>query len=245
MSTMTPLAVFLSSLLGSVHCMAMCGGFATAVTAADTRRVRSHVLYHGGRLIGYVALGIVAALVGWGLRDLGLAITGVNDLSGLLMGLLLIGMGVASLLPRRGRSSDLVTLGGHRSFGLGSIRRRFVALLRHGGPWAPAGIGLFTALLPCGWLWGYVAVAAATADPLVVAPSTMAAFWLGTLPALGAVGLVARWARGKLGRWAPRLTALIFIGVGLASLTGKLGVSAPTTDTSDAAQTSPEPRPCH
>ena len=188
MDTMTPFAVLVSSLLGSVHCVAMCGGFATAVTAADTGRIRGPVLYHGGRLVGYVLLGLLAALVGWGLRDLGLAFTGLHDLSGLVMGVLLIGLGLAALLPRRRPRSDLVSLGRASSFGLPRVRRRFVGLLRQGGPWAPLGIGLFTALLPCGWLWGYIVVAAATADPLL-APLTMTAFWLGTVPALGAVGL--------------------------------------------------------
>jgi sulfite exporter TauE/SafE len=248
---MSLLAVLVASLLGSVHCMAMCGGFATVAAGAAGRRAsgRATVAYQGGRLLGYLGLGAAAGLLGAGLDAAGGALLGLHRVAALLTGGALVIMAIASLWPRRGPALR-GTASGERLVVLGAaptkvplVRRWLVARLRGGGPMGAAAVGLGSALLPCGWLWSYVLVAAATGAVLPAA-AVMLAFWAGGLPALLSVGAVAAWLRPRLGRHAPRLVAAIMLLLGVLALAGKLG---PTPDAAEAADsaTPSEPPPCH
>lgn len=250
---MSLVAVLVASVLGSVHCAAMCGGFATVAAGAPGRRGawRATAAYQGGRLLAYLGLGVAAGVLGAGLDAAGGALLGLRRGAALLTGLALVLMALAALWPRRtasgvGGPTRLVTLGSSPSR-TPWLRRWLLAPLRRGGPWAAGLVGLGSALLPCGWLWSYVLVAAATG----AAPSgaaVMLAFWAGGLPVLLSVGVVAGWLRPRVGRHAPRLVAAIMLLLGGLALAGKLGPAMPEAATEGEATTSTEaatPPPCH
>ena len=68
------LAILTASLLGSVHCAAMCGGFVCMYSSGvgrDAATLRSHALYNVGRLVSYVLLGALAGALGVGLTHAG------------------------------------------------------------------------------------------------------------------------------------------------------------------------------
>ncbi len=72
-------------------------------------------------------------------------------------------------------------------------------------------LGLATALLPCGWLYSFVLVAAATGHP-VWGMCSMAVFWLGTVPAL----TVGQWFWTRGGRHMPPVfqgILLVLLGI--------------------------------
>jgi hypothetical protein len=84
-------------------------------------------------------------------------------------------------------------------------------------------IGLVTTWLPCGWLYLFVLVAAATASPLT-AVLVMTAFWLGTLPALtalvgGAIGTVG--VAPRLRAAMPLLIAVVLLVSGSYTISGR------------------------
>jgi sulfite exporter TauE/SafE len=81
-------------------------------------------------------------------------------------------------------------------------------------------MGLVTTLIPCGWLYAFVAVAGGTAHPLTGA-GVMALFWLGTLPVMASLGLLAQSALGPLRRRLPILTASLLVVFGMLTLAGK------------------------
>jgi sulfite exporter TauE/SafE len=81
-------------------------------------------------------------------------------------------------------------------------------------------IGLFTTLLPCGWLYAFVITAAGTASPWR-GGMTMAVFWLGTLPVMIALGATVRRFTGALGRRLPVLTCLALMALGLFTLVNR------------------------
>jgi sulfite exporter TauE/SafE len=93
----------------------------------------------------------------------------------------------------------------------------WAALLRRAqaiGPLRRAALlGALSAMLPCGWLWVFVASAASTGSPLLGA-AQMAVFWLGTLPAFAALGLLAQGAAGALRRYLPAVTGVVLIVFG-------------------------------
>ncbi|MBL9148451.1 MAG: sulfite exporter TauE/SafE family protein [Phycisphaerae bacterium] len=232
----------LASVLGSLHCAGMCGAL-VAFTAGfgDEKRpslAATQTAYHGGRLLSYVALGAIAGALGAAL-NLGGGLVGVQRIASLLAGLTIALVGAATLfrmsgarMPRMPVPGFLLTIvrGVHRrAFDLSPLRRALV-------------IGLVTPLLPCGWLYAFAAVAAGAGGPLAGA-LVMAAFWMGTVPALAAVAAGVRVAAGRLGRALPIIAGTVMVAAGLhvALVRGPLAsqVAAFTTtriaDSSDSA----------
>jgi sulfite exporter TauE/SafE len=152
---------FVAGLLGSPHCVGMCGAFATA--SAD--RLTEGAAWQAGRLGAYVILGAAAGAAGAALPVSG---TVAAVVAALLLGWFSLRLaGIAPPLPVR----------------LAYPTRVAAGLLARRGIVARLGFGALTALLPCGLLWSALAVSAAAGGALWGAAS-MAAFWLGTVPAL-------------------------------------------------------------
>lgn len=217
---MNLLAVAFASLVGSLHCGAMCGGIAACVGGSSPAGVRDAagrtLAYHTARLVGYLVLGGVAGLLGASVDGFGRAALGFANVAGILMGLVLLALAVRQLRPVRARPLVQLRTG---------ATPRGAALL---SKWLPrrdttgaAVVGLLTAVLPCGWLWSFVALAAAQAD-VGGGAAIMAAMWLGTLPALTTVGVGSAWLGRALGRHAPKITAAVLFALAIASLTGRL-----------------------
>ena len=224
---MSFLAVLLASIIGSPHCASMCGGFVAFYSgfgqhgyAADLPagdRAPLHLAYNFGRLCTYVTLGALAGTLGASLNSVG-QLVGVQQIAAAVIGLLMIAWGVPGIinnsLPRMPHPTT-----GNGSF-LGGVWAR---LLKRQGSWSPRKRALVTGLvstfLPCGWLYSFVAVAAASAS----APRGMAImlfFWLGTLPMLLSVGhLLQRFAARSM-NFIPRLTSALLVAAGLFALSG-------------------------
>jgi len=215
------LTVFAASVVGSLHCVGMCGPFVAFYSGSDgsagARRLLSHAAYNGGRLVTYVLFGLAAGMVGAAL-DVAGSLAGVQRIAGIVAGATMILWGVLALLQLRGV----------RIFRHGSGNSRVSRLLRRGfslvGGKPPviraAVVGLLSGLLPCGWLWAFVVTAAGTGSAGRGA-LVMAAFWLGTVPALLAVGLGAQLLSAPLRRHVPAVTAVLLVGLGLLAILGR------------------------
>ncbi len=203
--------VLMTSLLGSLHCAGMCGGFlAIAVGGQDVSPTRTQLAYHGGRFIVYVTLGVIAGMLGQ-LVDLAGAMAGLQPIAVLFAAATTILFGVVTWLRTRGIRLNLfqppkaVARLAHRLLDLAIKRRPSTRALI---------VGLSTTLLPCGWLYAFVAVAAGTASPLAGA-SVMLAFWLGTVPIMAALGLGVRGAFGFASARLPAISCAALVLVGL------------------------------
>lgn len=209
-----------TALLGSLHCVAMCGGF---VLACAPRKGLWR--YHAGRMTGYLSLGLLAGAIGAGLDHVSAEIVGYQRVAGYVLGGLLIALALRTLFPA-GVSKNA------KPSALTRLRQRLWARVaprpEPGQRPKPMGyaIGLLSALLPCGWLWSFLVLAAATASP-VHGVGVMAAFFVGTVPLLTAFGLLAGRLTftGLLQRHAPRMTAVMMLAAGLLAVAGKLGPS--------------------
>lgn len=189
----TPLAGLALGFAGSVHCVAMCGGLASALdrlaVGNDWRRVLSHVFYSFGRVASYVVLG---ALVG------GLGQAFAHQLPGSFqagvrwaVGLLLILIGVS--LAWRRRAGVLERAGGRVWKRLAPYAPR---LTRLPAPLRFLALGALWGFIPCGLVYSAAAVAALTGSAANGA-GFMVAFGLGTLPAVVSMGTMASglWSR--------------------------------------------------
>lgn len=224
----TALGILTASVLGSVHCAAMCGGFVcmyagTAETRTDQQSppLKAHALYNVGRLISYLFLGAMAGAVGARVTHLG-AFVGVARAATLMAGVLMIGWGASVLLAQFGvrRSHSTVPQWWQRSLG------RALYALRNQPTSLRAGmLGLLTTLVPCGWLYVFVAAAAGTGSVLD-GVMVMAVFWLGTVPALLAVGVGAQRLFGPFRTRLPALSAITVVLMGVLALSGRLVMSA-------------------
>ncbi|MEM0983605.1 MAG: sulfite exporter TauE/SafE family protein, partial [Planctomycetota bacterium] len=176
--------------------------------------------YHTGRGASYAALGAVAGLIG-SAADVTTAVNGNLRTSALIAGAAMIAFGVIALAQQLGAKLPKPRLPGSLqkaaerahgwAFGLPPIARA-------------AAVGMLTPLLPCGWLYLFVLIAAGTGNPAVGA-LVMASFWLGTVPALAAVGVGLQKLTGPLRRHLPTLTSVLIIGFGLYTALGRTAIA--------------------
>lgn len=216
-------AVFVASLLGSGHCAGMCGGFLAFAVGAEERidRRTLHAAYNGGRLITYLTLGLAAGAIG-SAADLGGSLAGVQNAAAIIAGGLMIIFGLGAVLRACGARVGRVAL---PKWWEGLALRAHRAALRLPPRRRALAIGLLTTLLPCGWLYAFVVVAAGTASP-VLGAAAMLAFWGGTLPMMVGLGVAVQQLSGALRKRLPLLTAVLLLVVGVATLTGRFNIGA-------------------
>lgn len=252
-------AVVTASLLGSLHCVGMCGPLAIwASGAAEKHRPLSvggaSALYHIGRLMTYLLMGVVAGLIGK-LVDFGGSAIGIQVAAARVVGVVMIAMGLYQLseifrFRRQGSELKPSRIGAL----LVKLRPHIFRLPLHLRAFAT---GLLTTFLPCGWLYLFALVAAGTGS-VVMAPIVMAAFWVGTVPAL--VGLVAGTrVLSQRFKFAIPAVAAVFLVLGgcytasgrgfasirsLADLRESTGLTAETVSADEVADLGDAPLPC-
>jgi sulfite exporter TauE/SafE len=231
---MTPLlaTVLLASLLGSLHCAGMCGVFVAFALGSEpgTRpKLALSAAYHGGRLITYTLLGAACGAMGAAL-DWGGGMLGLSRVAAILAGATMVGFGLVTLLRLRGVRLAIFKPPPALSRAVAAGQR--IALGFRPFPRALT-IGLLTTLLPCGWLWAFAVTAAGTGSAAWGA-ATMAAFWLGTVPVLAALGLGIQQLTGRLGAKLPAITATALVVVGLFTVVNRVMI-----DTSAMASIAP------
>ncbi len=188
-------AVVTASLLGSMHCVGMCGPLAIWASGAGDRVSASQMslattLYHLGRLATYALVGLLAGAAGQ-LVDVGGQALGLQLMAARIVGGLMIVFGLLRLaqLLRQHRTPPQNFSG--QAPQPNWITRQLLKLrpvvFRLPVPMRGLVTGLLTAFLPCGWLYLFALVAAGTGSALM-GSLVMMAFWLGSVPAL--VGLV-------------------------------------------------------
>lgn len=188
------LAAFLAGLVGSPHCVGMCGGFA----AACARPARGAALWHAGRLATYAALGALAG-------SFGAALPGPAWLPAALA--------VPLLLWFSASLAGLVPAGPARVAGLARLG---AALARRDGAGWRFLLGLATGLLPCGMVYAALAMAVAAGSPGGGALALLA-FGIGTVPALALLAVAVR-TLALRSVWSRRAMAVLVLAAGLLSV---------------------------
>jgi sulfite exporter TauE/SafE len=245
-------AIFVASLLGSFHCVCMCGPIAIwSGRASDSSRATTMLSrvagYHLGRLLTYLVLGALAGVVGGLFGRIGEA-AGVQSAAAKLVGILMVLVG-AQRLVRLWRGPSAVLSAPQFVGRLSSWIAKSVASLRPRIAKLPiairsASIGAVTVLLPCGWLYLFVLLAAGSGS-VQSSMLLMLAFWLGTLPALSALVAGALRFDAISGRSMPRLMptvgAAVLILFGLHTATGRANADLQTLETRLASFQADEP----
>lgn len=213
--------------MGAGHCIGMCGGLVGALSANIPQKNGSNTLvdqlgylfsYNSGRIISYAAAG---ALVGLSTNALGLLfnvdlyLLVLRIFAGIMM--IITGLYIAQIwsgvvqIERLGKGLwKLVSPLANRFIPIKSKPHAFIA----GGLWG---------WLPCGLVYSMLTWAVAAGNALDGA-LIMAAFGLGTLPALLSAGVAAstfsRWVQKSA---VKKVSGMLLIGFGLQTLYVAIG----------------------
>jgi sulfite exporter TauE/SafE/copper chaperone CopZ len=208
-------AVFVIGLVAAVSsCTAVVSGLIVAVSASVAKRypnatraqkIRPHVLFNIGRLVGFAGFGAVVGLIG---RVLTLA-PAANGVLVILVALLMIAIGL-NLLDVFPEGTSPVRIPK-------ALSRRIVGLADSSHPGVPLVLGALTFFLPCGFTQSMQLYALTTGDPLRGA-EIMAVFALGTIPALLGVGLVTAAVKGPTLRRVSQVAGVIVIVLGISNV---------------------------
>ena len=190
-------AGFVMGLMGSFHCIGMCGPLALGVVGLETnskKKVQSALKYNFGRAISYTAMGALLGLIG---KQFSLA--GFQQYLSIFCGILIL---FIFLYPQISKNK----------FGLlGNWNQKIQTLLnaqftKKQSPLFHFELGLINAWLPCGLV--YLALATALASGNFIASCTiMFLFGLGTIPLMLSLQLLGNYInlqwRQKLSKAVP------------------------------------------
>ncbi|HUS37895.1 MAG TPA: sulfite exporter TauE/SafE family protein [Pirellulales bacterium] len=215
--------IFVSGILGSSHCLGMCGPLALALGSNGqlmSRNLVRQLVYSLGRIFTYGFAGAAAGFFGLWLQHFSPL---VNVQAGLAIacGLLLVVLGLvtAGVIPWRPTA-----VGHFPCAAAGWLKTLLTA------PSLPQVFlaGVFTGFIPCGLVYAFVALAASTGNVFNGA-LTMIAFGLGTVPLMvlagcggSLLGIAARTRILRIAAWCVVIAGTVSIarGVGFLELTG-------------------------
>ncbi len=172
------LAAFAMGLLGSFHCVGMCGPLALSLPIADNSfwsKFFGALLYNAGRIVTYSVFGLVFGIIGKSV-----ALFGFQQWLSIIMGILII---FFVILPKR--LSSFSNQKGVFLF-FENIRRKLGNLFFKKNHSSLFAIGLLNGLLPCGLVYMAAAGSLATGD-VANGVLFMAFFGLGTLPIMWSI----------------------------------------------------------
>lgn len=231
------IAPFTIGLLGSLHCLGMCGPLILAWSlhhrsAAATTEPRDgqvywrglaatflhHLFFHIGRISTYGLMGMTVAALFESLEVQSFSTQyrgGVVTLSGIL--LLAIGLVILRVLPI---PSPLARFLSAPVSGMGKSLAR---LAGSGNPLAKMGLGLGAGLIPCGLTWAMLVVAASTLSPFK-GMLMMVSFGAGTVPLLVVAGMSASFLCVKARLLGERAAAISVMAMGVLLFVQGVGV---------------------
>lgn len=195
------LAMFAGGLLGSAHCIGMCGGFA-ALVGANRRRlpqaITRQLAYSLGRVFTYSFLGAVGGFAGLYITKHSETLLGVQRAFSIGAGALMILIGLMTLGLLRFRWRWLTSI----TTAAAPVFRHFLDGGSRGSVFVA---GVANGFLPCGLVYAFLALAVASGKP-INGLLIMLFFGLGTIPAMTVVGcgstLISHTARLRIYRLA-------------------------------------------
>lgn len=212
------LQAFLIGILGSFHCIGMCGPIALALPLKNTNlisRVISSLLYNGGRSITYGIMGLLFGLLGRGLY-----LGGLQRWTSIALGILMILSVIFPFLFKK------VNLEGRIDQVLGKVKALFARFLAVRSYRSLFIIGLLNGLLPCGLV--YIALAGAiVAGEALDGALFMVFFGLGTTPVMFALPVAGSMISLKIRKKISRIIPYFIVLIGLIFILRGLNLGIP------------------
>ncbi|MGC1205475.1 MAG: sulfite exporter TauE/SafE family protein [Flavobacteriaceae bacterium] len=213
------ISAFILGLLGSFHCVGMCGPIAFMLPVDRTnayKKATQITLYHIGRLLAYSIIGLVFGLVGKSLY-----IFGFQQQLSIFIGVLMI---LVVIIPQRtfnkynfSRPIYKLLFKVKSSLGKALKKKTMDTFLT---------IGFLNGFLPCGLV--YMAVFAAIASSNALSGSLyMAVFGLGTIPLMTTAIYFSQFLKGSARQKIQKAIPVFVVIIGVLFIIRGLGLGIP------------------
>jgi uncharacterized protein len=206
-------AIFMIGVVASLSsCTAVLAGLILALSANHAKRhssegthdrLRPHILFNLGRVIGFAGLGAVVGLLG----SILVLSPSLNAVFVLVIAAMMIAIG-ANLL-------GLIPKGKFQVRPPKFLAHRIHALQESDHPAVPFVLGALSFFLPCGFTQSVQLYALSTGSPILAA-SIMLVFALGTVPALFGIGAATSLSRGKTLKRVTQAAGILVLVLGFA-----------------------------
>lgn len=211
---------FVFGLLGSLHCVGMCGPIAFMLPVDrenKLKRIFQILNYHTGRLFTYGLIGLVFGLIGQSIN-----ILGYQKQISIIIGVFMI---LAMIVPALGKKFSN-PISGFISRKLGVVKSRIGSQLKKKSAFAFFAIGFLNGWLPCGLVYMAVFgsfVMGQAADGALY----MVLFGLGTVPLMTSAIYLGNFLKLKFRQQLLRFVPLAVIVMGLLFILRGLGLGIP------------------
>ncbi len=197
-------SAFILGFLGSWHCIGMCGPIALMVPGARGKnRIFSILLYHGGKILAYVAIGSMLGLVSAFITSFKIQAI-ITIATGMIIALLAFIPAILNYVERKGYQffSPLIQIKNQLAKALNKNKIEYGFY-----------IGFLNGFIPCGMV--YVAAIGSLAQPsLVDGMIFMAFFGIGTMPFMSALIFASSYFQNRFRKIAIPLRTFAFFAVG-------------------------------
>ncbi|CAL2088907.1 DsbD_2 domain-containing protein [Tenacibaculum sp. 190524A05c] len=209
---------FILGLLGSLHCLGMCGPIAFMLPLDRTNQVKQFfqlMSYHSGRLLTYGLLGVLFGLLGRGF-ELFIFQQHLSIFTGALMIIIIM---FPKLVYQLKATEALNTY-------ISKIKSTLGKELKQKSNDTFFAIGFLNGFLPCGLV--YMALLGAVATHSTFQGSLyMIVFGLGTIPLMSSIVYIGKFTNLRLNRYFKKVIPMVVIAIGVLFILRGLGLNIP------------------
>ena len=213
------ISAFILGLLGSFHCVGMCGpiAFMLPVDRNNTyKKVTQISLYHIGRLLSYSIMGLVFGLIGKGLN-----LFGFQQQLSIIIGVVMI---IVILIPYKTFNKYNASKPIYKV--ISKVKSALGSALKKKTSDTFLTIGFLNGFLPCGLV--YMAVFGAIAGGNAVEGSLyMAFFGLGTIPLMTTAIYFSNFLKGAMRQKIQKVIPVFVVLIGALFILRGLGLGIP------------------
>ncbi len=213
------LSAFILGLLGSFHCIGMCGPIAFMLPVSRSNSFQKFYqifLYHFGRILAYSIIGLFFGIIGKSLNIFGLQ-QGLSIAIGVLM--IFIVLIPTSFLLKYNFSKPMYSI-------ISKVKNALGAALKKKTPDTFLTIGFLNGFLPCGLV--YMAVFGAIASANILNSSLyMILFGLGTVPLMTTTVYLGNFLTAKTRQHIQKVIPVFIMVIGLLFIIRGMGLGIP------------------
>ena len=217
---------FILGLLGSFHCIGMCGPIAFVLPLDRSSKLKmlfQTFLYHFGRLLTYAIIGLVFGLIGKGLY-----LAGFQQRLSIVMGLIMI---LTVMVPIKVFNRFHLTKPLYKI--IGKVKQQLGVYLNKKSNKSIFLIGFFNGFLPCGLVYMALIGSIATSNTFSGA-MYMFLFGLGTVPMMTLAVYAGNFLKISFRNKIQKAIPVVVVIIGLLFILRGLGLGIPYISPSDA-----------
>jgi len=230
-------SAFILGLMGSFHCVGMCGPIAFLLPvdrSNSVRKVTQITTYHLGRLLAYSLMGLFFGLIGRSLY-----IFGIQQQLSIVIGILMI---VAVLIPTQMVNKYKISQPLYRI--ISKVKSALGKAMKKKTADTFLTIGFLNGFLPCGLVYMAVFASLATGQTLL-GSVYMILFGLGTIPLMTTAIYIGKFLNTKVKKNIQRAIPVVVIIIGLLFIMRGLGLGIPYISPSPMVDMVSNTMDCH